>query len=318
LVLFLAIAVFTATALAVLALYWLIESREESLPQRLKEISETPSGAGSSWSEKIGSRFTGILERFKRERRIQEDIVAMVTSEQSTGIRLQLIQAGFRNPGSFQIYLWVRAIMPVFLFLLGVALGKGMGMENLKVFFLGALGLLFGFLFPIAVVRWKIRKRQEEITDYLPDALDLLVVCVEAGLGLNASFVKISEEFKLSSPTLSDEFDVVNREMVAGKPRIEALRSLSDRTGVEEVKSLVAMLIQTEKLGTSLAQSLRVHSDSLRTKRRQRAEEAAAKTTIKLVFPLVFLLFPALFVVILGPGMIQIAKVLFPAMTGTR
>jgi tight adherence protein C len=148
--------------------------------------------------------------------------------------------------------------------------------------------------------------------------LDLLVVCVEAGLGLNASFVKISEEFKLSSPTLSDEFEIVNREMVAGKPRMEALRSLSDRTGVEEVKSLVAMLIQTEKLGTSLAQSLRVHSDSLRTKRRQRAEEAAAKTTIKLVFPLVFLLFPALFVVILGPGMIQIAKVLFPVMMGNR
>jgi tight adherence protein C len=193
-----------------------------------------------------------------------------------------------------------------------------MGMGNQKIFLLGALGLLFGVLFPIAFVRWKIRKRQEEITDYLPDALDLLVVCVEAGLGLNAAFVKISEEFKLSSPTLSDEFDIVNREMVAGKPRIEALRSLSDRTGVEEVKSLVAMLIQTEKLGTSLAQSLRVHSDSLRTKRRQRAEEAAAKTTIKLVFPLVFLLFPALFVVILGPGMIQIVKVLFPVMTGNR
>jgi tight adherence protein C len=318
LVLLLAIAVFTATALAVVALYWLVESRRESLPQRLKEISDTPSGAGFSWGKRIGSRFTGVLERFKQKRRIQDEIVAMVTSEQSSGIRLQLIQAGFRHPLSYQVYFWVRAVLPVFLFLLGVSLGKGMGMENQNVFFLGALGLLFGFLFPIALLRWKIRKRQEEITDYLPDALDLLVVCVEAGLGLNASFVKISEEFKLSSPTLSHEFDVVNREMIAGKPRIDALRSLSDRTGVEEVKSLVAMLIQTEKLGTSLAQSLRVHSDSLRTKRRQRAEEAAAKTTIKLVFPLVFLLFPALFVVILGPGMIQIAKVLFPVMTGNR
>jgi len=318
LVLFLTIAVFTATALAVLVLYWLVESRRESLPQRLKEISETPSVAGPSWVKKIGSRFTGVLERFKRKRRIQDDIVAMVTSEQSTGTRLQLIRAGFRHPGSHQVYFWVRAVLPTSLFLLAVIFGKSMGMANQKTFFLGALGLLFGFIFPIAFVRWKIRKRQEEITDYLPDALDLLVVCVEAGLGLNASFVKISEEFKLSSPTLSDEFEIVNREMVAGKPRIEALRSLSDRTGVEEVKSLVAMLIQTEKLGTSLAQSLRVHSDSLRTKRRQRAEEAAAKTTIKLVFPLVFLLFPALFVVILGPGMIQIAKVLFPVMMGNR
>jgi tight adherence protein C len=150
------------------------------------------------------------------------------------------------------------------------------------------------------------------ITDSLPDALDLLVVCVEAGLGLNAAFVKITEEFKLSSPALSEEFDIVNREMVAGKPRQEALRALADRTGVEDVQSLVAMLIQTEKLGTSLSQSLRIHSDSLRTRRRQRAEEAAAKTTIKLIFPLVFLMFPALFIVILGPGVLQIINVLYP------
>ena len=317
-VLFLTIAVFTAMALGVLALYWLVESRRESLPQRLKEISKPPPGAGSARGEKIGLRFTGVLKRFKRERRIKDDIVAMVTSEQPTGVRIQLIQAGLRHPAFYQVYVGVRVVLPVFLFLLAVSFGKSMGMLNQKIFFLGVLGLFFGVLVPIAVVRWKIRKRREEITDYLPDALDLLVVCVEAGLGLNASFVKISEEFKLTSPTLSDEFDIVNREMVAGKPRIEALRSLSDRTGVEEVKSLVAMLIQTEKLGTSLAQSLRVHSDSLRTKRRQRAEEAAAKTTIKLVFPLVFLLFPALFVVILGPGFIQIVKVLIPAMGGGK
>jgi tight adherence protein C len=318
LVLFLTIAVFTATAFAVLALYLLVESRRDSIPQRLKKISEPPSGAGPSQGETIGSRFAGFLKRLKREPRVRDEIVAMVTSDSPTGMRMQLIQAGFRRPVSYQVYVWARVILPVALFLLGVSLGKSMGMVNQKIFFLGVLGLFFGFLSPIAFVRWKVRKRQEEITDYLPDALDLLVVCVEAGLGLNSSFVKISEEFKLSSPTLSDEFDIVNREMVAGKPRIDALRSLSDRTGVEEVKSLVAMLIQTEKLGTSLAQSLRVHSDSLRTKRRQRAEEAAAKTTIKLVFPLVFLLFPALFVVILGPGFLQIAKVLLPALSGNR
>ena len=132
---------------------------------------------------------------------------------------------------------------------------------------------------------------------------------------MNASFVKITEEFILASPALSEEFDIVNREMVAGKPRQEALRALSDRTGVEDVKSLVAMLVQTEKLGTSLAQSLRVHSDSLRIRRRQRAEEAAAKTTIKLIFPLVFLMFPALFIVILGPGVIQVLKVLVPVVS---
>jgi len=316
LVLILTIAVFAATALAVMAFYLLIEIRRESVPRRLKEISEPPSGAKSSQGEKISSRITDILKRFKRKPKIQQDdIVALITSEQPTQIRKQLMQAGYRHPASYQTYIGARVALPVLLFLLAVFFGKSMGMGNQKIFFLGVLGLVFGFIFPIVVLRWKIRRRQEEITDYLPDALDLLVVCVEAGLGLNASFVKISEEFKLTSPTLSDEFDIVNREMVAGKPRIEALRSLSDRTGVEEVKSLVAMLIQTEKLGTSLAQSLRVHSDSLRTKRRQRAEEAAAKTTIKLVFPLVFLL-SALFVGILGRGFIQIVKVLFPVMKG--
>ena len=321
-ILILAIAVFMATALGVLALYWMMESRRESLPQRLKEISAppgTPPGESvSGWGAKIRNWFFTIGKRIERKERIQDKIVEMVTSEQLGATRVLLSQAGFRTPKAYPIYFWVRVLLPTFLFILTMVFARTRGLPNQKVFTLVVMGVLFGYLFPVAFVRWKVRKRQEDITDALPDALDLMVVCVEAGLGLNAAFVKISEEFKLSSPTLSEELDIVNREMVAGKPRQEALRALSDRTGVAEVKSLVAMLIQTEKLGTSLAQSLRVHSDSLRTKRRQRAEEAAAKTTIKLVFPLVFLLFPALFVVILGPGFIQIAKVLFPVMMGNR
>jgi tight adherence protein C len=319
LVLFLTIAVFLATVFGVLAFYWLIASREESLPQRLKDIATSSSGKRTGWGGKgIGERFGEALESLKRKERIKDEIVAMVTSEQLAGTRMTLSQAGFRHRAAHKVYFWVRAILPILLFFFAMIYGKGKGLPNQKVFLLLFMATLFGYLLPIAFVRWKVGKRKGEITDALPDALDLMVVCVEAGLGLNAAFVKISEEFRLSSPTLSEEFDIVNREMVAGKPRQEALRALTDRTGVEEVKSLVAMLIQTEKLGTSLAQSLRVHSDSLRTKRRQRAEEAAAKTTIKLVFPLVFLLFPALFVVILGPGFIQIAKVLFPVMTGNR
>jgi tight adherence protein C len=202
--------------------------------------------------------------------------------------------------------------LPFLFVILSLVGGKITGMENRSILLAFFTAGIVGFLLPDFALRRKIRKRQEEITDALPDGLDLLVVCVEAGLGLNAAFVKITEEFRLSSPALSEEFDIVNREMVAGKPRQEALRALSERTGVEDVKALVAMLIQTEKLGTSLAQSLRVHSDSLRLRRRQRAEEAAAKTTIKLVFPLVFLMFPALFIVILGPGVIQMIKVLLP------
>jgi len=199
---------------------------------------------------------------------------------------------------------------------LGYHYAKGAGLPNRSILILVLSGLIAGSVIPGIMVRSKIRARQDEITDALPDALDLLVVCVEAGLGINAAFLKITEEFRIASPVLSEEFDVVNREMVAGKPRQDALRAMSVRTGVEEVKSFVAMLIQTEKLGTSLARSLRVHSDSLRTRRTQRAEEAAAKTTIKLVFPLVLLLFPALFIVLLGPGAIMIYRVLFPVMGG--
>ena len=144
----------------------------------------------------------------------------------------------------------------------------------------------------------------------LPDVLDLLTVCVEAGLGLDASIIKISEEKQFSKHVLAHEFIIVSREIRAGKPRTDALRDLGERTGVEDIKALVALLIQTDRLGASLARSLRVHSDSLRTKRRQLAEEAAAKTTIKLVFPLALFIFPSLLVVLLGPAMIRIYSTL--------
>lgn len=317
-VLFLTIVVFLAVAFGILALYWLIESRSQTLPQRLKEMA-TPSGtSGTPWLRFIGDRLGGALGRLKTREGIKEEIVAIVTSTNLSGMRMMLSQAGFRQRWAYTVLFWSRAVLPLVLVFLAAGVGKAKGLPDPKIFVLVVLAAAFGFLLPLTFVRWRVRKRQAEITDGLPDALDLMVVCVEAGLGLNAAFVRISEEFQLSSPILSEEFAIVNREMLAGKPRQEALRALSDRTGVEEVKSLVAMLIQTEKLGTSLAQSLRVHSDSLRTKRTQRAEEAAAKTTIKLVFPLVFLLFPALFVVILGPGFIQIAKVLFPTLMGQR
>jgi len=294
-------------------LYLWLETRKESLPQRFKEIvgeeTGTPRGRMvASAGEWIGKFRT----RFASEAPTEIELMEMLSGKELAGGRLLLNQAGIRRVGAYQIYLLIRWVLPAVLVVLAVVYGKVAGVANKSILLLVLLAGIAGFLLPDIVLRWKIRKRQEEITDSLPDALDLLVVCVEAGLGLNASFIKITEEFRLSSPALSEEFDIVNREMVAGKPRQDALRALTERTGVEDVKSLVAMLIQTEKLGTSLAQSLRVHSDSLRMRRRQKAEEAAAKTTIKLVFPLVFLMFPALFIVILGPGVIQIINILLP------
>jgi tight adherence protein C len=142
----------------------------------------------------------------------------------------------------------------------------------------------------------------------LPDALDLLVICVEAGLGLDQALLRVAQELKHVHPELSDELQLVNFEMRLGKTRIEALRALSERTGVDDIKALVAMLVQTERFGTSVAQSLRVHSDTLRTKRRQRAEERAAKAPVKMVPVLVFFIFPALLVVILGPAVITLSR----------
>jgi tight adherence protein C len=167
-----------------------------------------------------------------------------------------------------------------------------------------------GYLLPSIVVGRRVKKRQKEMQKALPDALDMLVVSVEAGLGLNQAMVRVSEEIYRISPVLSEQLALVNLEIRAGTRRPEALRNLAERTGLQDISSLVGMLIQTDRFGTSVAQALRVHSETMRTKRRQRAEEAAAKTTIKMIFPLVFCIFPALFVVILGPALIQIYKAL--------
>jgi tight adherence protein C len=311
-ILVITLSVFAATAMGVLALFLWSDGRQQSLAHRLREVI-TPAGEAPP----TPSLLARLWRKSDPVARQSEEIVARVTTDDASGHRLLLTQAGYRSAAAGRSYRWFRiaaALLVPAALLFG---GKSAGMPDKTLFLLAVAGAAAGLSLPAAFLRSKARKRQEAITDALPDALDLLTVCVEAGLGINSAFLRIAEEFRLSSPTLSEEFDVVNREMVAGKPRVEALRALADRTGVEDVKSLVAMLIQTERLGTSLAQSLRVHSDSLRVRRRQRAEEAAAKTTIKLVFPLVFLLFPALFIVILGPGVLQILRVLFPAMNAS-
>jgi tight adherence protein C len=169
-----------------------------------------------------------------------------------------------------------------------------------------------GFFLPRFILKRKIRTRQHRITLALPDALDLTVICVEAGLALDQAMMRVGEDLHHAHPELSDEFHLVNLEMRAGKPRSEALRNLAARTGVDDLRALVATLVQTDRFGTSVAQALRVHSDSLRTERRQRAEEAAAKTTIKMVIPLVLFVLPSIIFVTLGPAIIQLVRTLSP------
>ena len=182
-------------------------------------------------------------------------------------------------------------------------------MPATRCFALAVLALA-GMLLPKLVLKSVARGRQHRLKLSLPDALDLLVVCVEAGMGLNQAIVKVAEELEKTHREISEELKLVNLEIRAGRTRSEALKNLGERTGVDDIIALAAMLVQTDKFGTSVARSLRVHSDCLRTERIQRAEEAAAKTTIKLIFPLLFCIFPALLVVILGPAFLNLAQIL--------
>src|SRR5579863_3038486 len=213
--------------------------------------------------------------------------------------RAWLIQAGFRDAIDVNYYFGARLLMAAAGFA-GVVIFSGF--DNLFLL-VGIPGL--GFFLPRFILKRMIKDRQHRIRIGLPDALDLTVICVEAGLALDQALTRVGQDLHHAHPDLSDEFQLVNLEMRAGKPRAEALRNLVDRTGVDDIRSLVGTLIQTDRFGTSVAQALRVHSDSLRTERRQRAEEQAAKTTIKMVPPLViFILVPFLFVTI-GPALIQ-------------
>ena len=191
-----------------------------------------------------------------------------------------------------------------YLMFYGIPVEKDMTMKVLTAVVL----IIAGFLIPTFWLRKKVQKRQLSIFHDLPDLLDLMTVCVEAGLSMDAAIIKVYEDEQFQRSPLSRELRIAIQETRAGKPKLEALRDMGERTMVEDLKAFAAMLIQTEKLGTSLAQALRVYSDSLRTIRRQIAEEAAAKTTIKLLFPLIIFIFPALLLVILGPSVIRVMK----------
>jgi tight adherence protein C len=213
--------------------------------------------------------------------------------------RAWLIQAGLRESRHASYYFGARLALATIGLLVVVLIS---GFNNMPLL---VCVPAFGFFLPRFFLKRMIKDRQHRIRIALPDALDLTVICVEAGLALDQAMLRVGQDLHHAHPDLSDEFHLVNLEMRAGKPRAEALRNLVDRTGVDDIRSLVGTLIQTDRFGTSVAQALRVHSDSLRTARRQRAEEQAAKTTIKMVPPLVlFILVPFLFVTI-GPALIQ-------------
>ena len=229
-------------------------------------------------------------------------------------LRLRLVQAGFRRDEALTMFFGIRVAF---------ALGAVRAVRDVdpraaqhRRWRSAALGL--GYILPGMVLARMAKRRAHRIRLSLADMLDLLVVSVEAGLGLDQALQRVGQELAFAYPELSDELRLINLELRAGKPRSEALRNLADRTGVDDLSSLVTMLIQTDKFGTSVAQSLRVYSETLRTKRRQRAEEAAAKTGVKMVFPLVICIFPAIWVITIGPAAIKFITVLFPMVESTQ
>jgi tight adherence protein C len=231
-------------------------------------------------------------------------------SQQAPRTQLLMMRAGFRSPEAIMAMRGFKILVPVVL--VGLVYLSGIYRWN-PVLFPIIAGIL-GYLLPDIFLTWRMNVRQRLLQRGLPDGLDLLVICVESGLGLDQALMKVTQEVRITHPELSDELQLVNLEMRIGKTRIDALRELARRTGLEDIKSLVAMLVQTDRFGTSVAQSLRVFSDDLRIKRRQRAEEMSAKTSVKMVFPLVFFIFPALLAVILGPAVLTLLRQLVPAL----
>ena len=295
-----------SAAFAFLFLLEVAPKRSQAVTERLTEM------------QSVGADSRSVLQRRRRQEqteKLKSIIQAFGESVQERSgtpgaVRQQLIQAGYPAPSAVPLYLGTRLLLPA-------ALGGG-ALVGLPILGFGTVGVMLGtayfgglgYVLPVLYVRMRGRRRQKEMQKALPDALDMLVVSVEAGLGLNQALVRVAEEIDRLSPVLSEQMSLVNYEIRAGTSREDALRNLAERTGLADISSLVGMLIQTDRFGTSVAQALRIHSETMRTKRRQRAEEAAAKTTIKLIFPLVFCIFPALFVVILGPAMIQILAAL--------
>lgn len=226
----------------------------------------------------------------------------LVSAEPSPEIVRRLMLAGYRKPAHADIFLGARFAVPAVLALLVALFFE----QNLVLWL--ALAIILGYFVPDFWLSHAIEKRRQEIKLSLPDGLDMLAVCMEAGLGLDQAIVRIGHEFQISHPALSEEFLQVNFEQRAGSPRLAAWKGFADRVDLESARSFVAMLIQTDRFGTPISKSLGTFSDALRTQRRQQAEEMAAKTTIKLVPPLVFFIFPSMGIVTVGPAVVTLMK----------
>ncbi len=308
--LLIAVLTFVGVAMFIMAVYLeaLYYQESRALAKRVREAGEN---VPESKPEKFISAITGKLLKTLDA---LGSWAKPALEENPTHLRNMFLKAGIRQENAALVFLGVKillaTLLPFLFFLLKISFMPAM--LSLPFLFLTILSVVIGFYLPGLWLRLKIARRKEEMFLGLPDALDLMVVCAEAGIGLDATIRKVGEEMKLHNKTLSNEFNFMSLEMQAGKQRREALKGLAMRTELEDVNNLASLLIQTERFGTSIVQTLRVYSDVMRVKRFQRAEEVAVKMPVKLLFPLIFFIFPSLFVTILGPAVIRIIRILLP------
>ena len=294
---------FVSIALIVMAIYWMLFRPVSATAQRLHELEDPRHGMAQSIEANTMESLAA---------RLAEPINRLVPPSAADANKLhkELMQAGYRSPAAPAVYrvaqMGLMLGFPAVILLIWSITAQPL--TDALMYSLFALGV--GFLVPRFILNRLIASRKLRITWGLADALDLMVITMEAGLGLNAAMLRVCEELKSVHPDISKEFELANLEIRVGRERSEALRNLADRTGVEDLNSLVGMLIQADRFGTSIARAVRVYSDSLRTKRRQRAEQAAQKAAFKLLLPLGALLFPTMFIIILGPALLNISDML--------
>ncbi len=276
----------------------LVAKMKEERAMPLEEIT-----SGLPFVDRYKKHILNLLRRFGRLSKPRRE-------EEVSRLEKVFTAAGFRKRNIVLVYLGAKAFLALFFpaVFLAIKLLSGAYIAPAFIVFLFVFFALAGFYLPDAWLQFALRNRRQSILKGFPDALDLLIVCVESGMSLDSAITRVGEEMKLSNKDISDEFKLLTLEMRAGKTRREALRNFSARSGLEEVNNLVTLLIQTDKFGTSVAQALRVHSDAIRVRRYHKAEELAAKMPVKLLFPLVICIFPSLFLVIMGPALIQVFR----------
>jgi len=306
-ILIITLSIFVCVTLLAVGAYWLVARPASAATERLRQMGELEGlGRGPAASAAVTTVAEGSGASLAERVAAPLQKIAPPSAAEARKLQKQLMQAGYRSPSApmtFRaVHFGAMAALPG-----AVALGCAVfarPLDSALAWIL--LAFVAGFFLPRYVLRKLIKRRQQLVQWGLADALDLMVVSIEAGLGLNAALVRVGDELKEVHHDISEEFELTNLEIRVGRDRDEALRNLAERTGVDDLRSLVAMLIQADRFGTSIARAVRVYSDSLRTKRRQRAEQAAQKAAVKLLFPLACFLFPTLFIAILGPAALNL------------